>query len=126
MLSIVAVVDGHAAVALFEDHALDFLGRRAAAERDDAVARHHDLGDRDLAEAERARRDLARTRIDRAGLRGFLDELLELVARQPRLGERGLVAEEPQHEVRDAVSIHTTGRSTCDDARAAAARSRNE
>ena len=91
-----AVVDRHAAVALLEDHALDLLGRRAAAERDDARARHHDLGDGDLAEAERARRDLARPRIDRAGLRGLLDELLELVARQPRLGERGLVAEEPQ------------------------------
>ena len=91
-----AVVDRHAAVALLEDHALDLLGRRAAAERDDAVARHHHLGDRDLAEPERARCDLAGAWIDRAGLRGLLDELLQLVARQPGLGERRLVAEEAQ------------------------------
>jgi len=40
------------------------------------------IGDRHLAEAERTRRDLARAgSTDRS--RGLLDELLELVARQP-------------------------------------------
>jgi len=46
-------------VALLEDDALDLLGRSAAAQRHDPRAGHHDLGDGDLAEAERARCDLA-------------------------------------------------------------------
>ena len=86
--------------AVFEQNALHVVLRRVDAEPDHTRPRHHDVGRRQLGELERAGRDLACARMDRPLLLRLVHQLLELVGRHARLGERRLIAEQLEHQIR--------------------------
>ena len=79
----------------------DLVARRFAAQVGDLASGDEERGDRQLAELDGAGGDVPGSRKKRAGDGGLLDQVLQLVGREPGLGERRLVAEGPQQEIRD-------------------------
>jgi hypothetical protein len=86
-------------VALLQDDAPHLVVQSAAREGDHAGSGDHHLRSCRTAELERPGGDLADVGVDGAGVGGLVDELLELLGRDARLGERGAISEEAEERV---------------------------
>ena len=95
-----AGVDGDAGAEALEHEVTHPFGRRVDGDGVDLVAGDHRVAQRQLVEAQRARRQLTGVLVNVARLGGLADHLLQLRRRDPRLDEVRLVAERPQQKVR--------------------------
>ncbi len=93
------VDDRHARAPLLEQEPPELRGRRIARKRHHAAAGDHDLSCGEVPEGQGPRGDLGRGEVEGSRPARLLDELLELLRGEPRLGEGGPVAEGPQHQV---------------------------